>query len=289
MPGKTRNRVAIFLGAGASKSFGLPLTSEILPLIRQECQSGDLFNGAKPASTQTLERYLSDLLPGYKDLRLHLPLVTDILSLIDYSLLVSNNPIRRIGDLDLLNFRELLEQAIFALIQAQDPFRNSSDSLQLLAAWLVALSRKTSLSIITSNYDMSLDSQLAAQMLRDKTEMWEIPHQFDFGFAWRDPWSGSIQHRSTIARFPFYKLHGSVNWLRCQMCEHIYINVWGPIGEEGYDPVGPNSTMGDARLCHCDHGPLRPVIVAPSLVRDIRNANLLETWKHSLESLRGCC
>jgi RimJ/RimL family protein N-acetyltransferase len=38
--------------------------------------------------------------------------------------------------------------------------------------------------------------------------------------------------------------------------------------------------------CHCLQGPLRPVIVAPSMVRQVRDPNLLSIWQRSLEALR---
>ena len=38
--------------------------------------------------------------------------------------------------------------------------------------------------------------------------------------------------------------------------------------------------------CECGHGPLRMVLVAPSLIRDVWDVNLLEVWKAALEYMR---
>ena len=38
--------------------------------------------------------------------------------------------------------------------------------------------------------------------------------------------------------------------------------------------------------CHCGHGKLGLVIVTPSYVRDVREPNLTEIWRHALEALR---
>jgi hypothetical protein len=43
----------------------------------------------------------------------------------------------------------------------------------------------------------------------------------------------------------------------------------------------------DDNTCHCGHHPLRAVMVAPSMVRDIRDANLLSVWRVALETLRS--
>ncbi len=38
-------KTAIFIGAGASKPFGFPLTNELLPKIREHIDNNQLFNG----------------------------------------------------------------------------------------------------------------------------------------------------------------------------------------------------------------------------------------------------
>jgi hypothetical protein len=129
--------------------------------------------------------------------------------------------------------------------------------------------------VISANYDTAVESELM------KGLPGEVAWRFDFGFAWRDPVSGQLHDRPSAPAVRFYKLHGSVNWLRCGLCEHIYINPRGPIGGLGFV-----DQRHEANTCHCDHGPLRPVLVAPSLIRDVRDVNLLEVWKHSLELMR---
>ncbi len=72
-----------------------------------------------------------------------------------------------------------------------------------------------------------------------------------------------------------------MNWLRCDLCEHNYINTFGAIADLAF-----HEDVNDYNTCHCGHAPLRSVIIAPSLVRDIRDVNLLEIWKNTLELLR---
>jgi hypothetical protein len=96
----------------------------------------------------------------------------------------------------------------------------------------------------------------------------------------------ALQRNSILAPpmryFAFYKLHGSLNWLRCDVCEHTYINVDGPIGIRAFD-----EKPGPFNSCHCGHFPLNLVLTAPSLVRDVRNVDLLSTWQAALEWLRS--
>src|SRR4051812_25410975 len=82
-------RTAVFLGAGASKPFGYPLTSEILPAIRQQLKKQTSLFGdsdTRRAAAAELKELLLLLLPGFENDSLARPLVTDVFSLIDHSL-----------------------------------------------------------------------------------------------------------------------------------------------------------------------------------------------------------
>lgn len=269
--------VVFFLGAGASKPFGFPLTSEILPKIWKEIGTGDLFAGFPNAerSAKRLGEDLKALLPGLERAS-ELPLITDILSLIDYSLLTSTSPLRRRTPADLQRLRTLLEQAIYDVLWW--PYTRD-DLPPLLARWAEALSTLAQSAqippaIVSTNYDLSIETELV--------RAWNYDHElFDFGFTWRDPKSGELHDRPAAPRLRLYKLHGSVNWLKCGLCDHVYVNLRGAIGGYGYSPRRTENTT-----CHCSHSPLRPVLVTPSLVRDVREVNLLEIWRNSLELLR---
>jgi hypothetical protein len=269
--------IAFFLGAGASAPFGFPLTKDILPKVREEISSGVLFDGFPEASKRAtqLGESLQALLPGFNSVS-ELPSITEILSLVDYSLLTTTSPVKLQTSAEVQNLRTLLEQAIYDVLWW--PYEHDNPP-PLLIRWTEALSKlaeipSTPPGIISTNYDLSLETELARRWGYD-------PGLFDFGFAWRSPKSGIIQERPASPRLRLYKLHGSVSWLRCDLCDHIYINLRGAIGGYGYSGKQSGNTT-----CHCEHSPLRPVLIAPSLVRDVREVNLLEIWKHSLELLR---
>src|SRR4026209_1990555 len=86
-------RTALFLGAGASKTFGYPVTGELLGSIFRALRLKRFLPtllGERPGTAvhnrQSLRAYLDQLLPGKTRSRGTLPLVTSLLSLIDYSL-----------------------------------------------------------------------------------------------------------------------------------------------------------------------------------------------------------
>ena len=132
------------------------------------------------------------------------------------------------------------------------------------------------MTIISTNYDLEADGLI----FRDRAyhDIWK---DVDFGFAARDPYSGDVIARPSHADFALYKLHGSLNWLRCNLCGHVYVNPFGSIAYLAFlDQSSPETT------CHCGFPQLRHLMVAPSFVRDIRESNLLDVWRSTLESLR---
>jgi hypothetical protein len=114
----------------------------------------------------------------------------------------------------------------------------------------------------------------------------------------RDPSEGVVYPRPNKASFGVYKLHGSLNWLRCDLCDNIYVNPVGAIAYLSFllgdeverrkrgDPWLEHLEDSGANKCHCGYRPLRHVIVAPSFVRAVRDVILLEIWRNALEALR---
>ena len=276
-------KTVVFTGAGASKPFGFPLTREIFPRIRDQLLDGKLFDpddgGAKHAA---LEKHLSALMPGFRTAS-PLPWITDVLGLIDYSLQVETTPILGAAAADLHECRGLLEQAIFEVLDWPYGPRSVPSYLQSLARWIEQQHEDegSSVALISTNYDISIDEILFAERGYD---LERIAREIDFGFAWRDHRTKvhKVYFRPESASLALYKLHGALNWLRCDACQYVYINPQGVIVHRAYE-----KEVTEHNQCHCWHGPLRPVLVTPSLVRDVREVSLLETWKAALESLRN--
>lgn len=300
----------VFLGAGASSALGLPLTSEILPEILSRLDAESLFEGNIRAeeNRRDLKQYLDALLKASPQKPL---LITDLLSLVDHAIQQSNpllleeknlGPVPYRAPLDPVRFRSLLEHAIYDVLRrshaapdgiAERLTGEAAEALQklpppkalddrVLRGFVTWIARRANacerLSIVTTNYDL-IPERLWKELRIDGAEVGLF--DVDFGFSWRDPGSGSIHQRPTAPRLGIYKLHGSLNWLRCALCDHTYINQAGDIAWLGFDP-----RPGEHTTCHCTYWPLRHVIVAPSMVRDIRDPNILQVWMAALEAMR---
>jgi NAD-dependent SIR2 family protein deacetylase len=162
----------------------------------------------------------------------------------------------------------------------------------LYCKWLKSLSElraEAGLGLITTNYDMVADiAALKVAGVHGTYENWDIAQmgkKVDFGFRWVRPdiYDDLVQvGRPPKPRVSLFKLHGSTNWLRCPLCENLYINPNGPISWTASD-----EKASDDNLCHCSETRLEAQIVSPSFVRQMRDPNLIAVWNSALEFLRA--
>jgi hypothetical protein len=312
----------LFLGAGASAAFGMPTTAQILPraLLRLGSSGGSgLFFGsigrgrAEIDDEQFLEESLRDLYPGVEMEGAEgdpnaLPNATDVLSFLDL-LIASDQPIKpRWPKERLSRLRVVFDRAICEVLstrlaaKAPDTIRCDSDGARLnltdfgaaqpetwarLKVYLQSVTKSPTdrLTVITTNYDLLMDT-VTREVFGESTEE---SGSIDRGFEFRDVGSGRLVARPprhlnearVSGRVALYKLHGSLNYLRCEVCDQVYVNHYGNIAHLAFErqPRIENT-------CHCGHGPLRHVIVAPSTQRTYRIPQVLATWAAATEALR---
>lgn len=280
----------VFTGAGASRSFGLPLTGDLLGLILDGIKNASLFRGHnkrawQAASREQLERYLGRLLPGLKEIEdpSKLPMVTEVFSMVDYAL--NSGELLPIGTIsEHREFRHLLILAIADIIMSDweenwdATVTTESRHMEVcdaLCKYLQAVN-KGPINLITTNYDITIDSRLYERMSR-KT----IEGQLDLGFDWRSV-GGNVRTRPQDPTLRILKLHGSFDTLHCPYCGHVYFNEHGSIAWQAF-----RTELDDLNTCECsERDALGIHIVSMSLVRDIRDANLLSVWRSALETLR---
>lgn len=284
-----QKHIVYFLGAGCSKSFGYPLTNEIMPCILENLYNNDLFQldiegktNVERRQEKELRNFIELLYPGLKKLSLEdkkkwTPSIIEILSLVDHLCFYSIPPHPVLNEEKLLQFRYLLNRAVAELLMDYQAEDYKPEELKLLKAFMkpiVAKNKKQKVSIITTNYDLSIDPQFESAIARNKV---------DYGIPYRGmSRNGRIIHQPVDPLFRYYKLHGSLNWLKCDLCGQYYIHENGTIAHQAF-----REDLDDDNTCACnDHLKLKTVLVAPSLVRDIRDSNLLQIWKAAIEAIR---
>lgn len=285
----------LFLGAGASAAFGYPVTSAIFPRIRERLLNNTLFptESNRKREREKMERlrnYLTQLMPSFFEPATPLPLITDTLSLIDLLLTTGEVAIPMLSTAQMSDLRTLLEQAIMAAIENGNE-RRSDDTLDKLTDWILNVRDvdQRPLTIVSTNYDTLLDAQLFDKInfstFGDDGKS-RLPESVDLGFSWREHRTGEflpeVHHVPPSPGLRIFKLHGSLSWLKCPLCGFIYVNTTGGIYAQAFrgEAIDYNNT------CLCGHGPVRAVIVAPSMVRSIQEPNLLTVWRSAVEAMR---
>lgn len=288
------HNIVYFLGAGSSKNFGYPLTGEIMPLIIEKLRKASLFELKKNSKTSIEKKYEKELLdflytlyPGLKEVHpsnkkhhSNIPGIVEVLSLVDHFCFYNVPPHPAITDGKLTRFRDLLNRAVSELIVdfdiRFDPANINGDMKKMYDSFIAPIAREKKngkVSIITTNYDLLIDWQFTDVLQQNKV---------DYGISYRDINTNQIVHRHPQPLFHYYKLHGSLNWLRCDLCGQYYINPYGSIVGLAFQE---RATANNTCICS-DSLRLKSVLVAPSLVRDIRDSNLLQIWKAALEAIR---
>jgi NAD-dependent SIR2 family protein deacetylase len=305
----------IFFGAGLSGTFGFPVTKYILPgiigqIVQYRSNQNSWLYKEEDSNQKFYMELLEDLLcklsPGIKNIiagrpssaQLHklksLPLVTDLLSQLDHWIVSSQDisdwnfkedysPVRKMTTLteriDLKVLKNIFEWAIISVIgqidieQAKGP-----DKLFSYIRRINSNPSKSFITTITTNYDSLIEWNL----IQNRSELNRVSSLIDYGFSWREPITNEkVYLRPRKPKFKVFKLHGSVDWLKCERCGHIYINPFTQLYQLAYI-----NEKNEDNSCHCDYWPLKPVIVTPSYIRSVFDTNLHEIWKASIEELR---
>ena len=280
-----RKPIAILLGAGASATFGYPVTRQLMLNIFRRLQS------SKNGDRKALYDFLCELLPGERLSKERMPLVTGVLSLLDHALSTGQSLLPKRTMEQTRHVRQLLEQELVESIPDWEDFGPEEESsFDNYCGWLSRLleTRPTGgMALITTNYDMIADlAALTVAGVKGGYGNWNIKDMgklVDFGFRWVLPdRNKEIQvQRPVRPRISLLKLHGSTNWLRCPLCENIYVHPNAPIASVAF--VRKTTP---ANTCHCSATRLEPQIVSPSFVRQMRDPNLIAVWKDALDFLR---
>ncbi len=281
---KKKKRTVLFTGAGASKAFGYPITSGIFPKIAEMLTAGELFEDWRVGAQyrKAIHRYLRELMPGYQRRRVKNVSITALLSFVDYSILSGLSPSPGMRLDDLREFRQLVDLAMHEVLWW--PRSHLHPLVKRLVDWFFRQPNKGHhVSLISTNYDWEIDHEI---FRRYDVSYSKVARNVDFGFSWRAPFSGGNGRpymRPAGAPHDIFKLHGSLNWAHCGLCNHVYVNLrQSPV----YQMFGEHQTKNEANSCHCDHWPLGHLLVAPSIVRDVRDPNLLGIWHAAFEALR---
>jgi len=273
----------IFLGAGATKSCDGPLTSEILPNMLNRKVS------AAPGAPDPTGRV--PLIETFLNTQFHVtatsrtedyPGLPLLMSLLDTALdrrqgLHAAWETARVSEL-----REAIEFAIFDQLEERLMKAPTNNHWQLFDRCYPGMDEPR---VISTNYDVIADTAIMA-LGQDR-----IPDGGRFP-DYRCQISSDF-YRSETKRFgTLLKLHGSLNWLFCRTCGRLeigasesrrYLRVLGkmlgrPSLESAYSP--------DGAPCPVCQTKLRPLLIAPTHLKNYRNPHIAQVWYEAEQVLR---
>jgi hypothetical protein len=269
----------VFLGAGATKSVGGPLTNEILPqiLARGTTTAVADFAGRLPRLNLFLQE-LFHVAPGAdRDSYPGLPL---LMSLIDTAL-ERRQGLHPAWDTHATSeMRHAIELAIFDVLEAALLNAQTNNHWTLVQSLFPAPAEPC---VISTNYDLTIDTAImgnSEQRLPDG----RLP---DYHCAISTPfYKNDWPHFGTLL-----KLHGSLNWLHCKTCRRLeigasesrrFLKVLGRL----IGPALEQTYAADGSPCPTCQTSLRPLLVPPSHLKDYRNPHLAQVWYEAERVLR---
>jgi len=265
----------LFLGAGATKAVGGPMTDEILPAVfagQAQMAGGDSPETiAKLAQFLETQFHITDGLP-----KEHYPGLPLVMSLLDTAL-ERREPFADWDVHQLTELRQAIELGTFDVLEQalmQFPTNNHYALLStLFAAPAVP-------HIITTNYDLVVDTAL--MHLSSARQSSGVPNYY----------CGIANIAQAEQRFgTLLKLHGSLNWLFCRTCQRLelgatdstrFLSRFAKIAS----PDLRSSLTADGAPCGVCGTRLRPLLVAPSHLKDYRNPHLSQVWYEAQRVLR---
>ncbi len=263
----------LFLGAGATKSCGGPLTDEILPAVLAAPDPSP-----SPASLSNFFGSLFHVSPGSPpDQFPSLPLV---MSLIDTALDRRQTFHPDWDPQKMSDLRQAIELRIFDLLEEQLYKAPTNNHWQLLQTVYPAPSEPC---VISTNYDLIIDTAMMS-VSETRTPEGRLP---DYRVHLSTPF-----YSAEGGRFgTLLKLHGSLNWLYCRTCQRMEVGasessrflkvlgrVVGPSIKQSYTP--------DGNRCPVCNTHMRPLLIAPSHLKDYRNPHLAQVWYEAERVLR---
>lgn len=305
-------RVAVILGAGATKACHGPLTTEILPRA---------FEATGGRGLGELDRWLMEVFavpgragkgsgkaagPGARAASDY-PQLPMILSLLDTAIdrahdLGPNWPTAR-----LRHVRHQAEYAVLEAIAYSMRERKSWDNRcheEMLRHVLSATGRWPV--VVSFNYDLRIDyAMMAVAREREGGSGGTAGLAPDYGCDFRTPWYRRAMARRNEAADAsdwarLFKVHGSMHWLYCPACHGLEVGMdeRGRLSKTArsvaralaQQPPGSEKRATRPRDLDCGEcgTALRPVLITPTSLKDYRNPHISGLWYRAERALREC-
>lgn len=257
---------AFIFGAGASVSEGGLLTSDLLFRSLKNPRVNRWF-------VSVVRRFLKDLfgvvsVDAVKS-KEQLPSFEELLTIVDVAILKREEFSGYWNRKSLLELHEALVYCIAAILRISIEGKTDDSLIKHHRRFVDTIfdintnNTANENSFISLNYDILLDSALLS--LRPE---WDV----DYGIKFRN----FANPRQNLG-IKLLKLHGSLNWKFCPVCNSMELNLEGKIADK---------IITERIRCSKDKAVQRPVIIPPTWLKVYDNAYLVKIWSEAEHVLR---
>lgn len=259
-------RLVFFFGAGASKAENAPVTSDLLlealksPSVNQHFLS-------------IIKRFLSEFFRIENvdniESKEQLPKFEELLTIVDVALLKQEELSEYWNRMKLFELREALVYCIARILRIKLQPRERESIPHYHRRFVESIfddrinAESNENSFISLNYDILLDYALL-----NLHPNWDV----DYGINFRNFTEPSHGHGIKLL-----KLHGSLNWMFCPVCNSMKLNLHGKIADRVITRNFP---------CEVDGATQRPLIIPPTWLKVYDNPHLIKIWLQAEHLLR---
>ena len=270
-------KIAIFLGAGASAAEHCPIQNQLFVEYFKSLTQKDYENEMNK-ELHKFFKVMFDIDMMNDDIeKVLFPTFEEVLGIIDlaeqrresfknFRLEIFNN---RTDSIRIL--REYLILLMAKLLHNDDKTNNYYH--KLLIDNLLKANVLKDITFISANYDIHIDNAIAKLYKQKNPIMLDYGvdfTNFEFRHGWKKPQHPSIK---------LYKIHGSLNWMYCPVCNSLTITPY----EGGIMRLLDN--INEAKCLACDEVTV-PIIIPPTYFKNMTNVFISTVWNEVEKTLR---
>lgn len=270
-------KLTIFLGAGASAAENSPIQNELFSEYFKDISQKDRFSNMNRELYKFFKQMFNIDIFNDDMSKVNFPTFEEVLGLLDLAE-QRRESFKNFG-LETLNRRSdsirFLRQYLI-LLMAQAIYKTANTNNKYHRLLIENLNKENILkdtTFISANYDIHIDNTIASVYSKGNPIMLDYGvgfTNFNVKGAWNPPTANCIK---------LYKIHGSLNWLYCPICNSLTLTPY----EGGVMRLLKN--MNEAKCLQCEELTI-PIIIPPTYFKDMSNVFISTVWNETEKALR---
>ncbi len=271
--------ISIFLGAGASAAEHCPIQNQLFSEYFNKLGVKDFENDMNIE----LHKFFKEMfnIDVVKDdiSKAHFPTFEEVLGLLDLAE-QRREAFKNFGleSLTIGNRNDSIRflRQYLILLMAKTLHKNQVNALNYHYKLLENLEKVKLLentTFISANYDIHVDNAIAGFYKDEK------PYMLDYGVEFTNFDHHTNWKRAKDPKIKLYKIHGSLNWLYCPVCNSLTLTPY----ESGI--IRLIDTIDESRCLECNEVTV-PIIIPPTYFKNMTNSFISTIWNEVEKTLR---